>query len=320
MCFFFKHFWRRGVFFATSYFSIFSERLPSTLAVYPLDRKRKGKDISGSRNPSADFNSVGYNEGPDGRRFGSVEFSGQSNSYAIIPNNGKLDARYSITVLVHLFYQGGSGPFFNYNPEKKGLLLRMISATKLEVEIIDRKRRTSIKVKTPGRVFQREAWNYIGMTYSERRQLVSIWVNLKLVATKRVGKVELDTGHPIRLSGYKNSRGYFRGRLFCLQLYSVALTGEKIKEAMKKCFLKGKRERLVWSICFSLINSFCQSASIFPTKCVYVINGNLNVFSSLKFHLCYNAQSKAKTCSLLIGYSGKNFIATKNNHALFILL
>ena len=272
LCALFSSIFGVEVFIARSYFSICTERLPSTLAVYPLDRKRKGKDISGSRNPSADLNSVGYNEGPDGRRFGSVEFSGQSNSYAIIPNNGKLDARYSITVLVHVFYQGGSGPFFNYNPKKKGLLLRMISATKLEVEIVDRKRRTSIKVQTPGRVFQREAWNYVGMTYSERRQLVSIWVNLKLVATKRVGKVELDTGHPIRLSGYKNSRGYFRGRLFCLQLYSVALTGEKIKEAMKKCFLKGKRECLVWSMYFYFL--FWQSASIFSTKYVYGIKGN----------------------------------------------
>lgn len=238
------------VFIATSYLSIYTGRLPSTLAVYPLDRKRKGNDISDSRNPSADFNSVGYNEGPDGRRFGSVEFSGQSNSYVIIPNNGKLDARYSITILVHVFYQGGSGPFFNYNPEKKGLLLRMISATKLEVEIIDRNRRTSVKLQTPGRVFQREAWNYVGVTYSERRQFLSIWVNLKLVATKRVGRVELDTGYPIRLSGYKNSNNYFRGRLFCLQLYGVALSGEKIKEAMKKCFLKGKKECFVCSICF----------------------------------------------------------------------
>ncbi|CAH3120484.1 unnamed protein product, partial [Porites lobata] len=39
----------------------------------------------------------------------------------------------------------------------------------------------------------------------------------------------------------RRSRSYLRGRLFCLQLYSVALNRKQIFEAKRKCFLPGPK-------------------------------------------------------------------------------
>lgn len=219
---------------------IVTVRLPSTLAVYPLDGKRRGGDISRSRNPSATLIGVRYRQGPDGRRDGSTQFYGRRNSYVEIPNTGKLDARYSITVLIWVYNEGRSGIVLNYNPNRRGFQLRMISRRVLQVVIVERTRRRTITVRTRGRFIKYKAWNYIGVTYNEGSQVVTVWVNSKVVVTKRIGRVQLDTRKPIRLGGQRGNREYFRGRLFCLQLYSVALSRKQIDEAKKKCFLKGK--------------------------------------------------------------------------------
>lgn len=219
---------------------VFIVKLPRTLAVYPLDRRRGGRDISRSRNPSARLIGVRYNQGPDGRRDGSVQFYGRRNSYVEIPNTGRLDARYSITVLIWVYNEGRFGTILNYNPNRKGFQLRMISRRVLQVVIAQRTRRRVITVRTRGRFMKYKAWNYVGVTYSERQQTMTIRVNLKVVAKRRIGRLQLDTRRSIRLGSQRGNKNYFRGRLFCLQLYSEALSGKQINEAKKKCFLKGK--------------------------------------------------------------------------------
>ena len=215
-------------------------KLPRTLAVYALDFKRRGRDLSRSKNPTATLVGIRYKQGPDGRQDGSTQFYGRRNSYVEIPNTGRLDARYSITVLIWVFNEGRSGIILNYGRRRRGFQLRMVSQRVLQVRIVRRTRRTTITVQTRGRVMKYRAWNYVGVTYGERSQAVTVWVNMKAVLTKRIGKVQLDTRKVIRLGGLIGSREYFRGRLFCLQLYSVALYRKQIHEAKKRCFLKGK--------------------------------------------------------------------------------
>lgn len=214
--------------------------LPSPLAVYPLDDTRKRTDISGERNPPANLGKVTYGEGPDGRQYGSTQFSGRSDSYVEVPNTGKLDPKYSITVLVDAYKERrSSGCILSYNSAGKGFQVRIISPRRLEVEMFERKRRTRFSLRTSKRVIEDKAWNSIGVTYSEKSQKLTIWVNAEAVAFKASGKVQLDTKYPIRLGSCGRGK-YFRGRLFCLQLYGVALSGKQMKEARKKCFLKGK--------------------------------------------------------------------------------
>ena len=213
--------------------------LPRTLAVYPLDYIRRGRDLSRNRNPSARFYGITYKQGPDGRRDGSTQFYGRSNSYVEIPNTGKLDARYSITVCIWVYHEGRRGIILNYNPNRRGFQLRMISPRVLQVIIVRRTKRTTITVQTGGRIINYKAWTYIAVTFDERSQMLTIWVNSKPVVRRTIGKVQLDTRKAIILGGQKGSREYFRGRLFCLQLYSVALNRKQIEETKKRCFRKG---------------------------------------------------------------------------------
>lgn len=209
--------------------------------MYPFDKKRGRTDISRGKNPPAVFGKVvAYGEGPDSRKDGSFQFSGRKDSYIVIPNDGRLDAKYSITVLIWAFPVSRSGAILTYNPAGKGFQLRIISPQRLQVILFERTRRTTITINTPRPVIQYKAWNYIGVTYSESAQKITIYVNSKAVATKTIGKVQLNTRYPIRLGGRGGGREPFRGRLFCLQVYSVPLNAKQINEARKRCFLRGK--------------------------------------------------------------------------------
>ena len=205
--------------------------------MYPLDKNRRGADISNSRHLPAKLFRIKYNEGPDGRRYGSTEFYDRT-SYVEILNTGKLDPRYSSTFLIWVNHRGRYGNILRYKSNK--FQLHMISSRVLEVVIKGRIRRRVIRVQTQGNDVRYKAWNYIGVTYDYGKEMLTIWVNSKPVVTRRIGKVQLDTRKNINLGGKFGRKGYFLGRLFCLQLYSFPLSGRQIEQAKKTCFLKGK--------------------------------------------------------------------------------
>ena len=216
-------------------------KLPGVLAIYPLDKKRSVIDISSSRNPSAVRGDVGYAQGPDGRPYGSTQFFGRSNSYIEIPNTGKLDSRYSMTVIAWLNNMGRSGTVLKY---RGGFEIRMKSERVLQVVIKERKGTKSFIVSTSGRDVKYKVWNYVAFTYDETRQVGKIWVNSNPVASRKIEKIQLETRKEIRVGAPKDNNQYFRGKVFCLQLYSVALSRKQIKAAREKCFLKGNFECL----------------------------------------------------------------------------
>lgn len=216
-------------------------RLPSTLAVYALDRKRGGRDISQSRNPGARIVGVKYGSGPDGRTDGATVFYGRRTSYVEIPNIGKLDARYSITILIWVYHEGRTGPVVNYNPNGYGVHLWMTSQRQLFARFVKRDGRMTRPIRSSRLKYR--AWNYVGATYDERSGIATLWVNSQPVVRRRLGRIRLSTNYPIRLGAITKSRSYFRGKLFCLQLYSVALTKTQIFAAKRKCFLPGNVTR-----------------------------------------------------------------------------
>ena len=224
-------------FYLLVFLFLYSVRLPSTLAVYPFDRRRGGRDISRSTNPSARIVGVKYGQGPDGRTDGSTVFFGRRTSYVEIPNTGRLDARYSITILIWVYHDGNRGQIVNFNPNGFGLHLWMTGRRQLFVRFMHRNGRRTPPLRSNR--FKYRAWNYVGATYDERSSVATLWVNSNPVATRRLGRVRLSTKYPIRLGAIRRSRSYFRGKLFCLQLYSVPLTKKQIFEAKRKCFLPG---------------------------------------------------------------------------------
>ena len=218
-------------------FFFFIVPLPRTLAVYPLDRARGGRDISRRKNPSARVAGVRYGLGPDGRRDGCSVFYGRRNSYVEIPNTGSLDARYSMTILIWLYHVGRAGPVVNYNPNGYGVHLWTTARRELFARFVRRNGRMTKPLRS--RRLKYRAWNYVGATYDERTGIATLWINSRPYVRRRLGPLRLSTNYPIRLGAIKRSRSYLRGRLFCLQLYSVALNRKQIFEAKRKCFLPG---------------------------------------------------------------------------------
>lgn len=223
--------------FLLSLFFFLIVPLPRTLAVYPLDLRRRGRDISRRRNPSARIGDIKYGRGPDGRQTGSTVFSGRRGSYVEIPNRGNLDARYSITILIWLFHLGTSGPIVHFNPNGYGVHMWMTSQRELFVRFVRRGGAMTTPIRSKRLTYK--AWNYVGASYDDRSGIGTLWINSRPVARRSLGKIRLSTNYPIRLGATKRSRTYFRGKLFCFQIYSVPLTQKQVFEAKKRCFLPG---------------------------------------------------------------------------------
>ena len=178
-----------------------------------------------------------YGLGPDGRRDGCSVFYGRRSSYVEIPNTGSLDARYSMTILIWLYHVGRAGPVVNYNPNGYGVHLWTTARRELFARFVRRNGRMTKPLRS--RRLKYRAWNYVGATYDERTGIATLWINSQPYVRRRLGLLRLSTNYPIRLGAITRSRSYLRGRLFCLQLYSVALNRKQIFEAKRKCFLPG---------------------------------------------------------------------------------
>lgn len=213
--------------------------IPQSLVVYALDGLRRGRDISRTKSPSASLKGVGTAQGPDGRRDGSLRFYGRRNSYVEIPNTGKMDVRYSITILIWVYHEGVSGPIFNYNPRGFGVHLWMTGRRQLFARFVRRSRRFTRPVVS-GRM-KYKAWNYVGATYDRRTGIATLYINSIPVAYRRIGRIQLSTNYPVRLGARIGDRRYFRGRLFCAQVFSRALNKKQIFQAKRRCFLPGLR-------------------------------------------------------------------------------
>ena len=204
--------------------------------MYALDGYRRGKDISGSRNPRASLIGVGTGPGPDGRKDGSIKFYGQRTSYVQIPNTGRLDAQNSITIIIWIYHDGIKGPIVYYNPRGFGVHLSMEGRREILASFARRSKGYSIPIRS--RQIKYRAWNYVATTFDQRSGLATLYVNSRPVAYKKIGRIKLATNYPIRLGARIGLKRYFRGRLFCLQLYSKALSRRQIEAAKRKCFLR----------------------------------------------------------------------------------
>lgn len=202
-----------------------------------MSKKYRGKDRFG--NPTGRLQRVRFAKGPDGRPYSSTRFFGNRNSFIEIPNRGKLDAKKSITILAWVYHEGKAGPIVNYQPRRGwGVHLWMVAPRTIYVRFVKRNGRV-----TPGLVGYRgrlpyKAWNYVGVTYNYQTGFAKIWVNSKVVANKRLGRFKIATQYPIRLGVRRGDRRYFKGRLFCVQIFSRVLRAAEIRAARNVCFSK----------------------------------------------------------------------------------
>lgn len=211
--------------------------LPRVVAIYPLDEQNKGRDVSGHRNPNGRLFGVRVGPGPDGWPNTATEFIGSKNSYIEFPNRGKLDTRISITVLAWVLHLGHSGPIFNYNRGPRwGVHLWMTRPRQFFARFVKRDGRFTTPLVTHGGNVRFKAWNYLGATYDGNTGMATLWVNNRPVVRTNIGRLRLATNRPVRMGAKVGDRRYFRGRVSCVQVYSVALNRKQIIDASKRCF------------------------------------------------------------------------------------
>ncbi|CAH1253107.1 PKD1L3 [Branchiostoma lanceolatum] len=206
-----------------------SARAP--VGLWPLNARYRASDVTGNGNGGT-ATGTQLAPGPYGHANGAFQFSGTANSYIDIPNNGKLDVRYSYTILAHIFPTGYGGPIFDYVGnnnwavhfwQNSGVFLRSM-------------RRDGYSVPhAVANVLQQNAWNYVGGRYDNTTGMASVWNNGELVHETYIGVAEVASQYPIRVGVRHANPPYYAGRIACLQLYNYAMTEAQIAAARDEC-------------------------------------------------------------------------------------
>ncbi|XP_019637925.1 PREDICTED: uncharacterized protein LOC109480218 [Branchiostoma belcheri] len=208
------------------------------VAVWPLNAKYGSSDATGNGN---DGTATGTQlaPGPYGNSDGAFLFSGTSDSYIDIPNNGQLDVQYAYTILAHVYHTGQAGPIFNYIGQPWlsagwAVHLWQTAAHGLFMRPVGRDGQFVAGVSAPG-VLELNAWNYVGGTYDSNTGVASVWNNGKLVGLKRTEVPSVATEGAVRVAVRDGDGRYFVGRIACIQLYNYAMTSEEIVAARNLC-------------------------------------------------------------------------------------
>lgn len=206
------------------------------VAVYPLNRVTKGRDMSGRKNPPGIIKSVRPATGPDGKEGTSYEFFGKPNSFIELPNKrfAPLDTVNSITIGVWI-YPENPGPIVNYDPSGWGVHFWLVGKRTIYVRFSRRGGKGSPPPLISRRIRPRK-WQYVATTYNRRTGTAKLYVNNVLVKWRRIGKIRLKTNYPIRLGVRKGDSRYFKGRLACVQIYNTALNRRQISRKKRMCY------------------------------------------------------------------------------------
>lgn len=273
--------------------SLFISGTVRAVGVYPLNMLAKTKDISFGRNPPGIWRNIKPAAGPDGSRGTSYEFFGRANSFITFPNRGKLDTRKSITILAWIYHQGKAGPIFNYNPRAWGVHFWMVAPGTLFVRFTRRGTR-DFTTALLSRSVKPNTWQYVGTTYDQSSGVAKLYVNGRTVARKKIGRIQLATNYPARMGARIGDGRYFRGRISCLQVYSVALSANQIAARDRRCFVPGTFQDF-------FITTFTSCSMIFweLASCLHSIsNTNTNLLASaffvincilIQIHCCFDS-------------------------------
>ncbi|XP_078616877.1 uncharacterized protein LOC144885085 isoform X2 [Branchiostoma floridae x Branchiostoma japonicum] len=205
------------------------------VGLWPLNSQYGASDATGNGNDGVERGTQ-LAPGPYGDANGAFLFSGNSNSYIDIPNNGRLDVRSSYTILAHIYPTGDAGPIVNYvgDANEWAVHLWHTSPRDLFMRTIGRDGHFSPAIYAD--VLQLNAWNYVGGTYDSDTGVESIWNNGEMVGQKHIGISSVASQYPIRVAVRDGVNRRFRGRISCLQIYNYAMTQEQIVSARRRCF------------------------------------------------------------------------------------
>ena len=214
------------------------------VALYPFTIASKNRDISGYVNPPSRFFGVHYSFGPDKNPQGALAFSGKRNSYVLIPNNGCLDTKYSMTIALWV-YPESDGPLVHFNPNGWGVSLWIDSTFKVDVRFIPRSGKSVVPLKEK---IPKGRWSHLATTYNHKDGLATLWLNSIPIDQQKLRRSPsgLSTNFPIVIGGKPRDKRIFRGKISCLQIYNFALKKAEIYSKMTRCFTRGENRRLAF--------------------------------------------------------------------------
>ncbi|XP_078698289.1 uncharacterized protein LOC144925662 [Branchiostoma floridae x Branchiostoma belcheri] len=204
------------------------------VGLWPLNALHGSSDVTGNGNDAV-ATGTQLAPGPYESVDGAFLFSGSESSYIDIPNNGRLDVRFSYTILAHIFPTGEHGPIVDYvgSDGSWAVHLWQITPTSLLMRAVNRD--GLVQPSVVADMLQQNTWNYVGGTYNSFTGVEAIWYDGALVGQTHVGVAEVASQYPIRVAVRDGDSRVFAGRIACLQLYNYAMTQEQIAAARDKC-------------------------------------------------------------------------------------
>ena len=204
--------------------------------VYPLDKKNRGRDTSGRRNPSATLVNVKPAPGPGRRPGGALHFPGRPVGFVKIPNRGRLDTKGGdLTYMAWVYPTGRPGTIISH-----GLTVGVDKYRRLTLHFNPLFVRIYLRPVLSRYRLPRMRWSLIAVTYRKRTRVSSLYVNRRLVLRKNFGRYKLNSRGPVYIGGRPRARSGFSGRIACVQFFKAALTIRKIIRYSKRCFRKSK--------------------------------------------------------------------------------
>lgn len=232
------------------------------VAVYQFTSTSKNRDVSSFVNPPARFVGVVYSRGPDNHPRGAISLRGIRTSYVLIPNNGCLDTRYSITIIFWV-YPESPGPLIHFKPNGWGVHVWIVKSFRLYARFVPRSGKS---VRPLYKKIKPRQWNYVAATYDHRTGLATLWLSSLPIIQRKIGRFRLGlaTNYPIVIGRKPGDRRRFRGKISCLQIYNFAMNGVQIRSKTKRCFRAGSYQYFLANTRFG----YNTTKSIF-LSCVY---------------------------------------------------
>lgn len=181
-----------------------------------------------NRQPQGNALGVHLEAGPDGKAGGSYQFEGKADSYIEFPNNGGLDAQYSMTMLCWVYPQNLEGPIFNYKTSGQWGVHMWMVAGKLFARFNHRNYAFTPHLLS-NHLLPLNQWYYVGASYDHHTGIAKLWLNGQQVLQLHIGaKIILGTQDSARMGAKGGDGRYLKGRVTDMKIYDVALTMEQI--------------------------------------------------------------------------------------------
>ena len=199
--------------------------------------KMQARDIGPVNNPTGQLIGVLPSRGPNGQRGGSTRFRGIPDSFVKISNKGGLDTPNSFTIIFWV-KPIGRGTILEYYPG--GVKVSLPTRRTFQV-LLRRRNGKPVRPVKSRRGIKPKLWNYMSITYDQKRGLVTLWNNGRPLVSRNRGWIRPKTNtDTVCIGGNSNSRRPFHGSISCVQIYPKALSGEQIKAVKDICIEPGR--------------------------------------------------------------------------------